>query len=331
MSLALNGERVLFIFLGTVNDWGKLASIDAVMDIQNRQHFAAINENILTVTAQELQSFYCQNTWNGNFWSPNILTMLEFYLKNHPSANSRHIFIDEAPIIQNRLCLALHMASSLPFKSNNLWITLSFCLIYLSMWVINGTPWTILLPPIIFLLLLIAIIGGILPSSFSPNGTARQMNSLSNILPNTILWIALHTRYFGDRTIGVSNIITKSEVDTFKNKINLQFNIPKLRHNMRNSYFIFDKCSKMGNYGNSSSLFNKQIEFAKPPPSIRCLNTTLPIKLELASYENQLEDAVAYAYRKLLKVEKGQEDKCMVILMEDGRDLAKGTRGLHIA
>ena len=40
---------------------------------------------------------------------------------------------------------------------------------------------------------------------------------------------------------------------------------------------------------------------------------------------------MAYAYRKLLKVEKGQEDKCVVILMEDGKDSAKVTRGLHKA
>ena len=159
-SLATRGESVLLFFLGTVNDWGQPAPIEAVMDIQNRQHLSGLRSTrqlrnakqyLTTVTAHELQTFYNENAWNGKFWKPHMMKIMEFYLKNHPSANSEHIFIDEAPILQNHLLLFIHMLSSFPFKAKNVWKTFAFGLIYFLIWMLTDINWAFMLfPPAIF-------------------------------------------------------------------------------------------------------------------------------------------------------------------------------------
>ena len=44
-----------------------------------------------------------------------------------------------------------------------------------------------------------------------------------------------------------------------------------------------------------------------------------------------MEEAVKYAYRTLLKVKHGQEEKCVVILLEDGNDTSRVKNGLTMA
>ena len=152
--------------------------------------------------------------------------------------------------------------------------------------------------PMLLVVILVCVLRGFFPPAFPPSGTAKHLNAYSDLVhDSSTLWIALHTRFFKDRTIGVGNIVKKSDVEKLKSGLN--FTLPKLSHNMRNSGEILGKCKglRVTNYGNSSSHFNDAIETADAPPSTKNLSSNPTCKLELASYDKQLEEDVKYAYR----------------------------------
>ena len=212
--------------------------------------------------------------------------------------HSKHIFIDEAPILQSRFCLLLHKASAYPFKATNLLKTFLCIFIYVLILVITGWKWavlpsvilfpllTVLLLPVLVLILLICILLEYLPSSFSPERTAEQLRAYSAILDkNSTLWIALHSRFFKDRTVGMANVIKKSEMDVMKTGLEAgHFVLPSMKNNMRNSNGIIKKWGNGGsNFGNASSQFNNAIEAAQPPPTIKNLSSIPVTKLLLSS------------------------------------------------
>ena len=334
ISLALAGQDVHFIFIGAMDDWGRVTTLPSVMEVMNKDHLSNIKDasgntvKMTTVGAQDLQKFYAKNNsggWFSGHLPPDIHYMLQFYLEQHPGS---HIFVDELPVIQTgfqfinmltsrakTFCLKRVTVSGSSWWFNCGMISLAATMRYFSWYSDLFLAFGITAP---FLVDFVPTL-----DTFDHKKTASQLCDYSKTLPNQTLWVALHSQYF--RESGPKFCTKKELVKDFKMQVLKSFEIPNLDHNMRNVKNINEAAREVGIVTADNSDPKIEIMPAASAPAEDPSEgnpTPLPVSIPLFYYPTQLASAVVHAYRQVLKVLPNKEqDSCVVFLASDAWEM----------
>ena len=350
ISLASEGQKVLYVFLGTASDMSQHGNMVPVMAVMNQQQMTYPTMTILN--QEDINKFYfvhCTyvDTFCAKIWRPTALHMLHFYL-DHQRGTWDSVLVDECPVSHNEAVVALHQVVS--------WITrvhpgvlksvLKFSMVVFALptclSVTVGWAWRSEAGYATAVVILLAIgavhilcyFGGLRPS-FSPDKTATFLFSYSDIVPSH-LWVALHAKSFKDETLR-NNQITEARLNRLKGKLasprnGQAFTIPNLFVNMRNTSEVCRAAQNISTDfregGRYDTAISTAVTAAPPPPAPKtnpCRQSTfLPL-----AHHALLEESLAFAYRDLVGVLPGSETtKTVVFLTDLLGDISRITAGL---